>query len=195
LLFLALASATAAAQVPARPAAVAGDTARADTVRALVEWVEPDSVERELLARGGFVATRYQGNRVVFDARTRTLQLEGAPGAVARGQALLVGDTIFYNDSTQIVVVRGDTNILRDPAQHAADVVARGSLTYDLTRGRGSVTHISTAVTSGEQWFVQGRDAFFVRDTAGVSPTTFFVRAGAFTTCDDSIPDYHFRAK
>jgi hypothetical protein len=182
-------------QIPAPQPSATGDTARADTARVLVQWVEPDSVERELLAREGFVATRYQGNRVVFDARSRTLQLEGTPGAVARGQTLLVGDTIFYNDATQIVVVRGDTNILRDPAQHAADVVARGMLTYDIARGRGSVTHISTAVTSGEQWFVQGRDAFFVRDTAGVSPTTFFVRRGAFTTCDDSIPDYHFRAR
>lgn len=173
------------------PADTVTDTAQVDLVR----WVEPDSVEQAMLARRGFVGTRYQGNRVILDAPGRTLQLIGEPGAVSRGPTILVGDTIIYNDSTQLVVVRGDTNILRDPSQSAADVVSRGILTYDIARGRGAVTSISTAVTSGEQWFVQGAGGFFLRDTSGVQPTSFFVRRGSFTTCDDSIPDYHFRAR
>jgi hypothetical protein len=168
--------------------------ARDTSVAELVQWPEPDSVERALDQRPGYVSTRYRGDRVTFHAPTRGLEIQGSPAAVGRGQALLVGDTISYNDMTQVVVVRGDTNILRDPAQHTADVVARGSLTYDLTRGQGAITGISTAVTSGEQWFVQGQSGFFIRDTAGVRPATFYVRQGSFTTCDDVVPDYHFRA-
>jgi hypothetical protein len=168
--------------------------ARDTSVAELVQWPEPDSVQRVLAERRGYVATRYQGDRVTFHAPTRSLEIYGKPAAVGRERALLIGDTISYNDVTQVVVVRGDTNILRDPAQHTSDVVARGSLTYDLTRGQGAITGISTAVTSGEQWYVQGRTGFFVRDTAGVRPAAFFVRDGSFTTCEEEVPDYHFRA-
>ncbi|CAN5346146.1 hypothetical protein BH23GEM2_BH23GEM2_08000 [soil metagenome] len=176
----------------ARVRAARGDTAAAPAE--LVTWPEADSVERSLLERRDYVATRYRGDRVTFNALTRGLEVHGAPAAVGRGQALLVGDTISYNDATQIVVVRGDTNILRDPAQNTADVISRGSLTYDIARGHGAITNISTAVTSGEQWFVQGTGGFLIRDTEGVRPATFYVRDGSFTTCDEEVPDYHFRA-
>ncbi|HUF64890.1 MAG TPA: putative LPS assembly protein LptD [Gemmatimonadaceae bacterium] len=186
------AAAARVARDTARVRAARGDTAAAPAE--LVTWPESDSVERSLLERRDYVATRYRGDRVTFNALTRALEVQGAPAAVGRGQALLVGDTISYNDATQIVVVRGDTNILRDPAQNTADVVARGSLTYDIARGHGSISNISTAVTSGEQWFVQGTGGFLIRDTEGVRPATFFVRDGTFTTCDEEVPDYHFRA-
>ncbi len=184
------------AQISARrPAGAARDTAATDTTRReLVKWVEPDSVMRALLERRGYTATRYQGDRVVFDAKVRILDLTGDPGAVGRGATLLVGDTILYSDVTKLVVVRGDTNILRDPSQNSEDVVSRGSLTYNITTQRGSVTNISTAVESGERWFVSGVEAAFVSDTTGRQPTTFFVRQGDFTTCDDSLAHYFFRA-
>lgn len=167
------------------------DSLRRDTThKELVEWQEADSVARALLERPGFTATRYQGERVIFDARTRTLRLEGTPSAVTRGQTVVVGDTIFYSDSTQIVRVFGDTNILRDPAQ-GEDVVTRGSLVYDIGRGRGAVTNVSTAVTSGERWIVHGGRGLFQRDTAG---TRFYVHGGRFTTCDEEVPHYHFRS-
>ncbi len=179
----------------ARPDATPRDTAGRDTtVRELVQWTETDSVMRALLDRRGYTATRYQGDRVVFDARVRTLDLTGDPGAVGRGATLVVGDTILYSDVTRLVVVRGDTNILRDPSQNAEDLVSRGSLTYNIATRRGSVSNISTAVESGERWFVSGVEAAFVSDTTGRQPTTFFVRQGDFTTCDDSMPHYFFRA-
>src|SRR5688572_5163448 len=184
------------AQVSAtRPDATSRDSAGRDTTqRELVKWAEPDSVMRALLERRGYTATRYQGERVVFDAKVRTLDLTGDPAAVARGATLVVGDTILYSDVTKLVVVRGDTNILRDPSQNAEDVVSRGSLTYNIATQRGSVSNISTAVESGERWFVSGVEAAFVSDTTGRQPTTFFVRQGDFTTCDDSVPHYFFRA-
>ncbi len=189
------ASAAQAQVISARPDATSRDSASRDsTRRELVKWAEADSLMRALLERRGYSATRYQGDRVVFDAKVRTLDLTGDPAAVGRGATLVVGDTILYSDVTKLVVVRGDTNILRDPSQNAEDVVSRGSLTYNIATRRGSVTNISTAVESGERWFVSGVEAAFVSDTTGRLPTTFFVRQGDFTTCDDSLPHYFFRA-
>ncbi len=184
-----------AQSVPAKPAISVLDSAARDTTRRdLVKWDEPDSLMAALLARQAYSATRYQGDKVVFDTRTRTLDLSGDPAAVGRGATLVVGDTISYSDITRVVVVRGDTNVLRDPSQNAEDVVSRGSLTYNLATGRGSVSNITTAVESGERWFVSGLEAAFVSDSTGRTPTTFFVRQGDFTSCDDSLPHYFFRA-
>lgn len=191
---------TAEAQGPVRRSApvVRDSTAPSDSARApaeLVKWIEPDSILAELLAREGYSKTRYQGRKVTFDATTRTLYLEGDPAAVLRGTALLVGDTILYNDSTRIVVARGDTVVLRDPSQGSADVVALGAMTYNVEERRGSVTNISTSVESGETWFMRGSRAAFVSDTAKGKQTTFYARNGTITSCDDDVPDYHFSAK
>ena len=180
--------------ITARDSVIRDSLARESVRRELVKWAETDSVMRALMERTGYSATRYQGDRVVFDAKVRTLDLTGDPAAVGRGETMVVGDTILYSDVTKLVVVRGDTNILRDPTQNADDVISRGSLTYNIATRRGSVSNISTAVESGERWFVSGVEAAFVSDTTGRTPTTFFVREGSFTTCDDSIPHYFFRA-
>ena len=110
----------------ARPADT--DTTKRDTtkVQDLIKWTELDSTATALLATPGYAATRYQGVRVRFDAKARTLYLEGEPAAVGRGVTLLVGDTIIYNDSTKLVVARGDTLVLRDPTKIAADVISLG---------------------------------------------------------------------
>ena len=182
---------------PARRDTTRKDSTKADTakVREIIKWVEPDSIEQALLSRQGYDATRYQGVRVRFDARNRTLYLEGEPAGVGRGPTILVGDTIVYNDSTKIVVARGDTLILRDPSQGTSDVVAIGRLSYNVAERRGTVTNISTSITSGEKWFVRGTEAAFVRDTTRGQQTAFYARNGSITSCDDSLPDYHFQAK
>jgi lipopolysaccharide assembly outer membrane protein LptD (OstA) len=186
---------------PARPPATRDttrkDSTKADTTktREIIKWVQPDSVERALLSRQGYDATRYQGVRVRFDAKNRTLYLEGDPAGVGRGPTILVGDTIVYNDSTKIVVARGDTLILRDPSQGTSDMVAKGELRYNVAERRGNVTNISTAISSGENWIVKANQAGFVRDSTRGQQTAFYARNGSITSCDDSIPDYHFQAK
>lgn len=178
---------------------VPGDTLRADSVkiRNLVTWADADSVTTALLNRPGYSVTRYQGVSVTFNARNRTLYLEGGPAAVGRGTTLLVGDTITYNDSTKLVFARGDTLILRDPSQSgASDVVALGQLTYNIVARRGSVTNISTAIEgTGQTWFVGGMKTSFVLDTARGRQASYYVRSGSITSCDDSIPDYRFQSK
>jgi len=182
---------------PTSPPGRNADSTKADTskVRELIKWTELDSTASALLDRPGYSATRYQGVRVRFDAKARTLYLEGDPAAVGRGVMLLVGDTIIYNDSTKLVVARGDTLVLRDPTQNAADVVSRGELRYNIEAQRGSVTNISTVLSTGEQWIVKAPKAVFVADTTRGRQTAFYVRNGVITSCDDSLPDYHFKSK
>ncbi len=148
-----------------------------------------------LLNRPGYSVTRYQGVRVTFNAKSHTLYLEGGPAGVGRGATILIGDTITYNDSTKIVLARGDTLVLRDPARGSADVVALGQMRYNIESRRGTVTNISTSVESGEKWFVFGAAAGFVNDTTGGRGTAFYARNASITSCDDVVPDYHFQSK
>ncbi|GAC1653095.1 MAG: hypothetical protein NVS4B3_15850 [Gemmatimonadaceae bacterium] len=159
-----------------------------------MEWIDADSETTSLLQRTGYTVTRYQGSQVAFDAAQHAITLRGA-AAVGRDQSLIVGDTLVYNDSTKIVQALGDTVILRDPSQGQADVLARGSLTYDIERRRGLVTNVATTTeTGGNTWYVKGDRAGIAGDTSSRQQTAFYARNGALTTCDDTVPDYHFEA-
>ncbi len=182
---------------PARRDSIAADSTRKDSARTrdLVKWAEPDTTLQRLLEKEGYQATRYQGDSVSFMSASKTLFLIGKPAAVQRGTSLLVGDTLVYNDSTHIIIARGDTVTLRDPSQGSADVVARGIMTYNVAEQRGVVTNITTAIESGETWYVKGRKASFVRDTTVNKQTAFYAQNGIITSCDDAVPDYHFASK
>ena len=202
--FFALCNVSAQTPTAPRPAPPRnpGDTVRADSTRAdsvkskeLIKWIDADSIMTSLLERKGYEITRYQGAKVTFNAKARTLYLEGAPAGVGRGATLLIGDTITYNDSTKVVLARGDTLVLRDPSRGSADVVALGTMTYNVESRRGTVTNISTSVESGETWYVFGAAAGFVNDTTAGRATRFYAKNGSITSCDDSIPDYHFQSK
>lgn len=188
---------TVTSRVPIPPAdsirrRAAGDSAQA---RVLIKWAEPDSVMTALMSRPGYSVTRYQGERVNFNAVTRVIRVEGSPAGVGRAETLVVGDTIIFNDSTRVVVARGDTVFLRDPGQGAGDIVARGSVTYNIGTRRGSVSNIATSVESGETYYVAGGQAAFVGDTTRGQPSAFYVRNGQITSCSDPIPDYYFQSK
>ena len=183
--------------VRARPDTSKRDTIAKDTSKTkdLVQWNPTDSVMDALMKRTGYSATKYQGDVVVFNAKTRTLSLKGDKAAVNRDQTVLVGDSITYNDSTKIMIARGDTVILRDPERQTADVIARGEMAYNVEQHRGIVTNISTSIESGQTWFVSGKQAAFVSDSSRGGETAFYARNASITSCDDSIPDYHFQAK
>src|SRR3954466_2827173 len=188
-------------RAPTDTARARGDTARRDstardtTAKELIKWNDADSVMKALMARPGYTATRYQGDQAIFDAQTGTLHLIGKRAGVNREQTIVVGDTITYNDSTRVVIVLGDTVILRDPSQQSADVIARGRMAYNLVGHRGSVTNISTSIAeTGNTWYIGGFNANFVSDTTKARETSYYVRNGIITSCDDSVPDYHFRS-
>lgn len=173
------------------------DTTSRDTTgrRPLVKWeLGSDSIANSLLQRQGYRVTQYQGAQVIFNAETKSLEIKGKPAAVGREQTTVVGDTVLYNDSTHLVTALGDTVILRDTSQQQADIVARGRVTYNAALGRGTVTNVSTSVESGQQYYLSGREATFVRDTSKAQRNAYYIRNGIITSCDDTVPDYYFKA-
>ena len=176
------------------------DTAKArrDSLRALplVKWEPADSVGEALLRRPGFNIVRYKANNVQFGATDRKIILTGIKGeraAVQRDPTVMVADTIVYSDEKASVVAAGDTITLRDPSRND-DVVALCGLVYDLQRKEGTACDVSTSTKSGETWFVTAHKAAFSGDTTAAQASAFYGRGGTITSCDDTIPHYHFKA-
>jgi sec-independent protein translocase protein TatC len=220
-LLLLLAAPSLRAQVPAQPPVVRpptivptpGDTTRRDSTRApgtpgapgapaapaeLVKWAATDSVLEALLKREGYNPVRYQGDTVRFRADDRVLSLVGKPAAVQREDVTLVGRAVVYNDSTQIVTATADTArrdsvVMRQPNQ--ADLVVQTSIVYNVATQQGTIRDFRTAATQGETWYVSGARGAVVADTTVQGGRIFFAHNGSITSCNDSIPHYHFQAK
>ncbi|HEY0971711.1 MAG TPA: putative LPS assembly protein LptD, partial [Gemmatimonadales bacterium] len=176
----------------------AADSAAADSAqRPLVDWAEPDSVLQSLLGLQGFATTRYQGEDVTFLVGTRRIVLTGDPAAVQQGEAVVVGDTIVYDDSTGQIEVRGGSNglvTLRDPAQGQDDIRATW-IRYNVRTGQGTVGNVATAVQSGETWHVSAERAGIFGARDGEGTTRFYGHDGTVTSCDLEEPHYHFEAR
>ncbi|MEP6690643.1 MAG: putative LPS assembly protein LptD [Gemmatimonadaceae bacterium] len=184
--------------VAAPPRPTRPDSTRPDTTkrqRELVKWAAEDSVMRMMLTRPGYTATRYQGDNVALNAKGRELTLSGK-AAVERGQTILVGDTLVYNDSTRQVFALGDTIVVRDPTANAADIVAYHKMTYDLNAHSGIAEGLATAVTEGQTWYVESHGrAKTALDTSGRGANHFYVLNGTITSCDLVEPHYHFQSR
>lgn len=160
-----------------------------------VVWEPLDSAMTALLGREGYAVTKYQGKNVIFNARANTMYLVGKRAAVQRDSATLIGDTITFNDSTQLIEATGDTVVLRDPAQGPDDVVALGRIRYDIANRMGRVENVTTAVESGQRWIVHGRVAAFRGDTSAANRSVFYARDGWLTSCEEDEPHYHFAGR
>lgn len=208
------------AQVPVRPpqkpvaAPPRGDTirTRADSLRArgdttarrdtllLPNFAAPDSVMQRLLAMPGYTVTRYQGNIITFDALTRAMQLI-QKAVVLRDSQLVKSDTITYSGSGNSIRVGTDKtkrgNVFVSPGQ--APILSSGTATYDLVNRRASVAGLKTQIPqSGETLTITGEKVTVVASKDSVrSPNdaTYYLRDGTVTACDDSVPDYYFKAK
>lgn len=160
------------------------------------DWQAPDSLMRELLLREGYRPVQYQGGRVVFDAKTRDLVLNGKPAAVKRDETMMVGDSITYNDSTKKVVAIGDTVWLRDPGRaDADDFVARGHISYDLETRSGETGAFSTSVESGQRLFLTAKQSTIFSDSVMQGRHIVYAKDGSFTYCDHEEPHFHFTTK
>ncbi|HUF25741.1 MAG TPA: putative LPS assembly protein LptD [Gemmatimonadaceae bacterium] len=184
--------------VPVQPASACQFPAVPDTGRApsLVEWPATDTLVRAMLARQGYVATRYCADTVMFDAANRILRLRGR-AAIERDGTVLVGDSVVYDDSSRTLFAYagpGRAVTLRDPAQ-GDDIVAEW-IDYDLETRTGRVGNVRTAVTSGQRWILHAdRMAIQVADSATGQPTSAFGFHGTITSCDLEEPHYHFAAR
>ncbi len=181
----------AAASLPAQqvgvPTTLPGtrDSVPKDTIAFAV----PDSLMRELLERKGYLATRYQGDSVQFQAGDRAIELRGKPAAVQRGTTSVSGDTIRYDDAAQLVDVQSETIRVRDPDQ-GNDVTAHGTLRYRLDERRVTARDMATAARSSSVWFIRTNRGGFVADSSG---GTFYGRDATMTTDPDTVPHYQFK--
>jgi hypothetical protein len=181
-----------------RPATAVGDstTRPLSRDRPLVDWAEPDSIMRDLMERTGYRIVQYQGEQVAFETATRRLVMRGRPSAVRREETILVGDTIVYDDATQVVVATGDTVVLRDPsADDADDFVARGSIRYDLETGEGITREFATSVMSGQRLYITAESGTVYNDTTLVGARRVYFHGADFTYCDHAEPHFHFTAR
>ena len=190
-----------------RAVGVRADTGRGGridtTKKELVVLAPTDSVMDALLKRKGYSSTRYQGDQVVYDAAHRDLRMIGKPAAVSRGRTLLVGANVTYNDSTETVEARGDTVTLRDPDKSAEDMVSYGGgLRYNIPESRGVAMGLTTKIENkGSKWVVYGHLASLqnkidstAADTLMRKQSIFYAKEGTITSCEDSLPHYHFNA-
>ncbi len=210
-------------QVPTRPTArpPAGqpsgraDTLRtkADSLRAGVDtlankdtisranFTPPDSVMQRLLGMPGYTTTQYQGATISFDAISRAIELS-RKAIVQRDSQLVKSDTIKYVGAGSSIRVGSDSNkrhnVFVGPGG-AAPVLSSGSGSYDLTTRRAMVGGVKTSIPeNGQTLNITGEKVAIAanRDSSihNANAATYYLKNGTVTACDDSVPDYYFKA-
>jgi len=179
-----------------RATAVARDTVAADT---LAQFSAPDSTMAALLDKQGYAATRYEGEVVTFNARTRAFAItadSARRAQVAReGQHVVTDSVIVYREQENRVDVSGNFRIT--PGGGQPPLAGFGTANYDLREREGRLTNARVTVEeSGERWFIQSEIGKMMQgDSArGIAPR-FYGVGGSLTSCEDSVPDYHFRLR
>jgi hypothetical protein len=193
------------AQRPVRPpqnradTTARGDTTAARDTLAQANFAPPDSVMQRLLNLPGYTVTRYKAEDISFDAVTRALLFVGS-SVVQRDSQIVKSDTIAYSGTGSVVRVGTDSsgrNVFVTPGQ--APIVSRGPGTYDIANRRASIREIRTSIEqTGETLQITGDRVVVVAGSDSVNnanTATYYLRDGTITACDDSIPDYYFKAK
>jgi lipopolysaccharide transport LptD-like protein len=186
---------------PARRDTTHRDTTAADSAMAArLKLSPPDSVMQALMHKRGYSTTRYEGERVTFDAQNdlfQILALKGKRAIVQRGDSQTVfADTgVFFNQRTKVATATGNI-VLHDPTSGQADVVGRGRLEYSLNQRSATITNPMFAANLGEVWEIRAQKgkSIFGDSTAGRG-SAFYGLGGEITSCTDSVPDYHFTFK
>jgi hypothetical protein len=201
LLLVLLLPLTATAQIPrlpgVRPVAPVQKQAR-DTLHdsTRVKWPAPDTVMQRLISKQGYSITRYMGDTAYFDANNRVLDLLAAtkrPAVVDRDSQTVVSDSgIYYTEAIRHGVAGGHYVITPPPSSGQADIKGIGRVDFDMAERSVRVTSARLPVNNGEMWYLDVELAKVVQDTANGKSPTAYIRGGSLTSCDDSIPDYHF---
>jgi len=170
-----------------------GDTLK-DSTR--VKWPAPDTVMQKLMNKQGYSITRYMGDTAYFNAETRALDLLAAkkrPAVVDRDSQTVVSDSgIYYTEATRRVVTGGKYLLVPPPNSGQADIKGIGRVDYNLSERSVRVTRARLPVNNGEMWYLDVDLAKVVQDSSNSKSPTAYIRGGSLTSCDDSIPDYHF---
>ncbi len=199
-LLLIVSTSLASAQLPRVPRATGIQPMPRDSLRdsILVKWPTPDSVTAALLAKQGYTVTRYQGDTAFFNAQRHSLDLLAAQkrnAIVERDSQIVVSDSgIYYTETTRHVTTGGHYRIRPPKNSGQADIRGGpGRVDYNLAESSIRITNANLPVNNGEIWYMYVKDAKVVNDTSGGkhSPDVF-AGVGTLTSCDDTIPDYHF---
>jgi Tat protein translocase TatC len=196
LLLLALPMVEAAAQPPGQAPGQADTlrrTGRVDTLSARRlglpsgpsrPFSPPDSVERRLLERAGFIVTRYQADTALLRAAEREVQLTGRAMTEREG-ATLEADRISYSERACDVAASGDPKLFQQ-----GSVLVGDRISYDTCIERGVVRQGFTSFDdAGTNWFLRGNlgvDSLAARR---------FAASSEITSCDLPMTHYHFATK
>jgi len=199
----------AAAQIPrlpgirpgARPTAMARDTTKKDSLA--IKWTTPDSVMRALMAKPDYSVTRYQGDTAYFNAQTKAIDLLSANrheiGVLRSDSQAVVSDSgIYYTEANRHVTTGG--KYILTPGNGQADITSNGRsgrVDYNFAQRSALITNARLPVNNGEMWYMDVALARVVVDSVNTKKITAYVggRGGTMTSCDDSIPDWHFAFK
>ena len=146
-----------------------------------------DSVMEAILGFPGYEATRYRGTAADYDAATRLLILQGdsvnRAGIDRQGTQLTADSVIRYDAANGLIRAEGIP--LFSPAE--GDPVEGRRILYDVAAQRGSAIGAKTQYSQGATWFVTG-------DLPSVTPSVVYGEHTDFTSCDLTVPHYHFAA-
>ena len=161
-----------------------------------VKWPTPDSAMRVLLEKRGYSITRYQGDTAHFDVEHKAIDLLAAKNRRA----------IVDRDS-QVVISDKGINYCRPPATSPPPALAlipppnsgqekitgdHGPVVYNLAERSLRVNGAKLPVNNGQMWYMTVGPAVVRQDTTNNKSPEIVARSGTLTSCDDSIPDYHF---
>ena len=181
-----------------------GDSAAKDSLP--IRWFDADSVMKALMAREGYLLTRYQADTVVFDARQGGVELRAGTlprAGLERDARLVVSDSLIRYDSTGMVRVRskpGGVIVLMDSASGQPETRSSGEAEYNLRERSGRLTN---ARFTYDEWNV-ALDVSSIQlpdsiQRMGQLEPTLYGRGGTLTSCDlanhPKGPHYHFRFK
>ena len=146
-----------------------------------------DSVMEAILGLPGYEATRYRGTAADYDATARLLILQGdsvnRAGVDRQGTQLTADSVIRYDERNGLI--RAEGLPLFSPAE--GDPVESRRILYDVAAQRGSAIGAKTKYSQGATWFVTG-------DLPSVTPSVVYGEHTDFTSCDLTVPHYHFAA-
>ncbi|MSR36276.1 MAG: LPS-assembly protein LptD [Gemmatimonadetes bacterium] len=180
-----------------RPPGVDTGAAAADTLpvtpiqvvpgRGAASATSADSIIRAILGLPGYAATQYRGTGADFDAEARVLVLHGdstnRATVVRQGTQLSTDSLIRYDEAAQRI--RGEGHPLFSYPE--GDPVQSERVIYDVAANRGSAFGARTKYSEGATWFVTG-------DLPSVTAGVVYGAHTDFTSCELTIPHYHFTA-
>lgn len=148
-----------------------------------------DSFMARLMELDGYSVTHYDGTGAHFEVAAAKLQLMGDggdnPASLTRPDMRITAvDTITMDDARDLVWTHGET-VTERPGE---EPVTSENIVYDLDEERGSAFGARTRFNQGAEWIMFG-------DLPGVYPDLVYGKHVTFTSCQETVPHYHFAAK